>query len=123
VKKYLNERGFGILGALDQVAKTHGSTPTRVALAWLLAKLSVTAPIASVTNLDQLHETRAFDMTGARHIAGRTTSAPILQSTARDSVLDKKQKAGDLTPGPNCATFFSSGHRRTHGTVRSPETG
>jgi aryl-alcohol dehydrogenase-like predicted oxidoreductase len=56
VKKYLNERGFGILGALDQVAKTHGSTSTQVALAWLLAKPSVTAPIASVTNLDQLHE-------------------------------------------------------------------
>ena len=56
VKKYLNERGFRILGALDQVAKTHGSTPTRVALAWLLAQPSVTAPIASATNLDQLHE-------------------------------------------------------------------
>ena len=56
VKKYLNERGFQILGALDQVAKTHGSTPTRVALAWLLAQPSVTAPIASATNLDQLHE-------------------------------------------------------------------
>jgi aryl-alcohol dehydrogenase-like predicted oxidoreductase len=56
VKKYLNERGFRILGALDQVAKTHSSTPTRVALAWLLAQPSVTAPIASVTNLDQLHE-------------------------------------------------------------------
>lgn len=56
VKKYLNERGFRILGALDQVAKTHGSTPTRVALAWLLAQPSVTAPIASATNVDQLHE-------------------------------------------------------------------
>lgn len=56
VKKYLNERGFRILGALDQVAKTHGSTPTQVALAWLLARPSVTAPIASATNLDQLHE-------------------------------------------------------------------
>jgi aryl-alcohol dehydrogenase-like predicted oxidoreductase len=56
VKKYLNERGFRILGALDQVAKTHGSTPTRVALAWLLAQPSVTAPIASATNLDQLRE-------------------------------------------------------------------
>src|ERR1700682_4195627 len=43
VKKYLNERGFRILGALDQVAKTHGSTPTQVALAWLLARPSVTA--------------------------------------------------------------------------------
>src|SRR6266481_2228629 len=56
VKKYLNERGFQILGALDQVAKTHGSTPTRVTLAWLLAQPSVTAPIASATNLDQLRE-------------------------------------------------------------------
>jgi aryl-alcohol dehydrogenase-like predicted oxidoreductase len=54
VKKYLNERGFRILDALDQVAKTHGATPTRVALAWLLAQPSVTAPIASATNLDQL---------------------------------------------------------------------
>jgi aryl-alcohol dehydrogenase-like predicted oxidoreductase len=54
VKKYLNERGFRILGALDQVAKTHDSTPTRVALAWLLAQPAVTAPIASATNLDQL---------------------------------------------------------------------
>jgi aryl-alcohol dehydrogenase-like predicted oxidoreductase len=56
VKKYLNERGFRILAALDQVAKTHSSTPTRVALAWLLAQPSVTAPIASATNLDQLHD-------------------------------------------------------------------
>jgi aryl-alcohol dehydrogenase-like predicted oxidoreductase len=56
VKKYLNERGFRILGALDQVAKTHASTPTRVTLAWLLAQPAVTAPIASATNLDQLRE-------------------------------------------------------------------
>jgi aryl-alcohol dehydrogenase-like predicted oxidoreductase len=56
VKKYLNERGFRILGALDQVAKGHGSTPARIALAWLLAQPAVTAPIASATNLDQLHE-------------------------------------------------------------------
>ena len=56
MKKYLNERGFRILGALDQVARTHGSTPTRVALAWLQAQPSITAPIASATSLDQLHE-------------------------------------------------------------------
>jgi aryl-alcohol dehydrogenase-like predicted oxidoreductase len=56
VKKYLNERGFRILDALDQVAKTHGSTPTRVALAWLLAQPTITAPIASATNLAQLRE-------------------------------------------------------------------
>jgi aryl-alcohol dehydrogenase-like predicted oxidoreductase len=56
VKKYLNERGYKILTALDQVAKTHGATPTQVAIAWLLAQPSVTAPIASATNLNQLNE-------------------------------------------------------------------
>jgi aryl-alcohol dehydrogenase-like predicted oxidoreductase len=56
VKKYLNERGARILAALDQVAKAHRSTPTQVALAWLMAQPAVTAPIASATNLDQLHE-------------------------------------------------------------------
>jgi len=56
VKKYLNERGFRILGALDDVAKTHGATPAQVALAWLLAQPSITAPIASATNSDQLGE-------------------------------------------------------------------
>lgn len=54
VKKYLNHRGFRILAALDQVAERHRSTPARVALAWLLARPSVTAPIASATSLEQL---------------------------------------------------------------------
>ena len=54
IKKYLNERGFRILDALDNVAKQVGSTPAAVSLAWLLAKPSITAPIASATNLKQL---------------------------------------------------------------------
>ncbi|MBI3872636.1 MAG: aldo/keto reductase [candidate division Zixibacteria bacterium] len=53
-QKRLNERGFRILAALDQVAERHRSTPSRVALAWLLAQPSVTAPIVSATNLEQL---------------------------------------------------------------------
>jgi aryl-alcohol dehydrogenase-like predicted oxidoreductase len=56
VKGYLNERGFRILEALDKVAKERGSTPARVALAWLIARPSVTAPIASATNLEQLND-------------------------------------------------------------------
>jgi aryl-alcohol dehydrogenase-like predicted oxidoreductase len=56
VKIYLNERGFRILDALDQVAKQHNSTPARVALAWMIARPSITAPIASATSLDQLNE-------------------------------------------------------------------
>lgn len=56
VRKYLNERGFRIIRALDQVAERYKSTPARVALAWLLARPSVTAPIASATSLEQLSE-------------------------------------------------------------------
>ena len=56
VGKYLNARGFRILDALDEVAKKHGSTPARVALAWLIARPSITAPIASATTLAQLDE-------------------------------------------------------------------
>jgi aryl-alcohol dehydrogenase-like predicted oxidoreductase len=56
VKKYLNDRGVRILEALDQVARRYGSTPARVALAWLLARPSVTAPIASATSIEQLND-------------------------------------------------------------------
>jgi aryl-alcohol dehydrogenase-like predicted oxidoreductase len=55
-KKYLNERGFRILDALDKVSERLGSTPARVALAWLIARPSVTAPIASATSLEQLND-------------------------------------------------------------------
>jgi aryl-alcohol dehydrogenase-like predicted oxidoreductase len=56
VAKYLNERGFRILDALDQVAKDLDAEPGQVAIAWLLARPSITAPIASATNLDQLRD-------------------------------------------------------------------
>jgi len=56
VKKYLNERGFKILGALDQVAEKYNATPARVSLAWLLARPSITAPIVSATSLAQLQD-------------------------------------------------------------------
>ncbi len=55
-KEYLNDRGFRILKALDQVAERHDSTPARVALAWLIARPSITAPIASATSLSQLKD-------------------------------------------------------------------
>jgi aryl-alcohol dehydrogenase-like predicted oxidoreductase len=56
VQKYLNEHGLRVLSALDEVSKRHECTPARVALAWLIARPSITAPIASATNLDQLKE-------------------------------------------------------------------
>lgn len=56
VEKYLDERGFRILKALDEVAARRGSTPARVAIAWLLARPSITAPIASATRTEQLDD-------------------------------------------------------------------
>jgi aryl-alcohol dehydrogenase-like predicted oxidoreductase len=54
-RQYFNDRGFRVLGALDEVAHQHRSTPAAVALAWLIAR-PVTAPIASATTVDQLNE-------------------------------------------------------------------
>ncbi len=54
--KYLTPRGLRVLDALDAVAGETASTPAQVAIAWLLAKPVVTAPIASATSLDQLEE-------------------------------------------------------------------
>jgi len=59
VEKYLNERGLRILAALDEVAARHDSTPAAVALAWLIARPSVTAPIASATSVGQLESLAA----------------------------------------------------------------
>lgn len=56
IKKYLGERGFKILSALDTLALKYEATPARIAIAWLLHKPEVTAPIASATNQKQLTE-------------------------------------------------------------------
>ncbi len=53
-KQYLNERGFRILKALDDTAAQYHTTPASIAIAWLIARPSVTAPIASATSLSQL---------------------------------------------------------------------
>jgi aryl-alcohol dehydrogenase-like predicted oxidoreductase len=56
IKIYLNERGFRIIKALVQVAEHHHSTSASVSLAWLIARPSITAPIASATSLAQLND-------------------------------------------------------------------
>jgi len=56
VRKYLNPRGISVLDALRLVAGEHGSTPACVALAWLLSRPGISAPIASFTNTQQLAE-------------------------------------------------------------------
>ena len=55
-KKYLNAHGLAVLDALDAVAGPLGATPGQVALAWQMARPSITAPIASATSVAQLDE-------------------------------------------------------------------
>jgi aryl-alcohol dehydrogenase-like predicted oxidoreductase len=56
VKKYLNPQGKQILAALDDIAARHHATPGQVAIAWLIARPSITAPIASATSTAQLDD-------------------------------------------------------------------
>jgi aryl-alcohol dehydrogenase-like predicted oxidoreductase len=78
---YLTERGMTILAALDQVAAEQQATPAEVALAWLMQRPAVTAPIASATSLEQLAQLiRAVDLrlTSAQVAALDHASAPSM---------------------------------------------
>ena len=59
VEKYLNERGLRIVDTLIDVAKRNDTTPATIALAWVIARPSVTAPIASATSVTQLESLAA----------------------------------------------------------------
>ncbi len=59
VGKYLNPRGLRILDALDKAAQQYSSTPGQIAIAWQVARPSITAPIASATSMPQLNELMA----------------------------------------------------------------
>ncbi|NMC22587.1 MAG: aldo/keto reductase [Serratia sp.] len=56
IERYLDDRGLKVLKGLDQVAEKHGVQPGQVALAWQIARPSITAPIVSATSLQQLNE-------------------------------------------------------------------
>lgn len=55
-KKYLNERGYTILSAMDKVAAEQKVPLSEVAIAWLLQKPFITSAIVSATNEKQLQE-------------------------------------------------------------------
>ncbi|MHC1558385.1 aldo/keto reductase [Actinomycetospora sp. C-140] len=52
--EYLDDRGARVLGVLDEVAGAHAVPVAAVALAWLAAQPTVTAPIASARTVSQL---------------------------------------------------------------------
>ena len=56
MKDLLKGRGPALLAAMDVVAARHNATLAQVALAWLMARPSIAAPIASATSVAQLNE-------------------------------------------------------------------
>jgi aryl-alcohol dehydrogenase-like predicted oxidoreductase len=58
-KQRMSEQNFDIVEKLIEIAQHHGSTPTRVTLAWMLAQPFVTAPIIGANNTDQLADSMA----------------------------------------------------------------
>jgi aryl-alcohol dehydrogenase-like predicted oxidoreductase len=77
MSRYLTPRGLKILKALDEVSAQHNATPAQVALAWLLARPSITAPIASATKSEQLH-----DIVGALNLKLTTESLQLLDTSS-----------------------------------------
>ena len=64
IGKYLNPRGMRILDTLDEVAAQHRAQPAEVALAWLMHREGVSAPIASATSVAQVESfARAAQLT------------------------------------------------------------
>jgi aryl-alcohol dehydrogenase-like predicted oxidoreductase len=81
VKKYMTPRGMRILAALDQVAQRHETQPSVVALAWLIAREGITAPIASATSVEQLASFSA----AATLVLGEGDHAQLDQASAPDA--------------------------------------
>lgn len=77
VRKYLNDRGFRILTALDQIAGQYNATAAQVSLAWLISRASITAPIASATSLVQLN-----DLIGATRLQLDDASRELLNQAS-----------------------------------------
>jgi aryl-alcohol dehydrogenase-like predicted oxidoreductase len=78
--KYLNARGLAVLGALDAVAGTIGATAGQVALAWQMARPSITAPIASATSVAQLDE-----LVAAARLVLDAPSIALIDRVSRES--------------------------------------
>jgi aryl-alcohol dehydrogenase-like predicted oxidoreductase len=51
---YVNRRGQRVLAVLDRIAAEHRVAPASIALAWLLAKRTIVAPVASASRPEQV---------------------------------------------------------------------
>src|ERR1700712_2688112 len=63
MSRYLSRRGMKVLHALDEVAPAHDAAISTIALAWLLSKPNVVAPVVSASSADQV-----FDLVAAPQV-------------------------------------------------------
>lgn len=84
VSPYLNPKGFALLNRLDAVAGEHGASPAQVALAWIIARPGITAPIASATSVAQLDE-----LLGAARLALSADAVTRLDAASAGGIADK----------------------------------
>ena len=76
--KYLDERGMRVLRAVDHVADSHGCEPATVAIAWVLSRPNVVAPIASARipdHLDAIVKAATLQLTDEERVLLETASA------------------------------------------------
>ncbi len=98
VSKYFDGRGIRILAALDAIAGETGAKPASIALAWLLSRPNILAPIASATSVDQLEDLFAateLDLTAEQ------VQSLSMASAYEAAINDRKDLAGSL---PNTIT-------------------
>ena len=81
VAPYLNPRGFALLDVLDDVARAHDASPAQVALAWIMARPGITAPIASATSVAQLD-----DLLGAARLTLPTEAIARLDTASAGGI-------------------------------------
>jgi aryl-alcohol dehydrogenase-like predicted oxidoreductase len=63
VAKYFTRRGAKVLAALDEVAGAHDASISTIAIAWLLSKPNVVAPVVSASSAEQV-----FDLVAAPEV-------------------------------------------------------
>jgi aryl-alcohol dehydrogenase-like predicted oxidoreductase len=88
VTKFFDERGMRILQALDSVAKQTGAKQASIALAWLLSRPNILAPIASATSVDQLDDLfAAADLQLTAEQLGELSAASAYEAVAEESAM------------------------------------
>ena len=79
MKPYLSGKGPKVLASLDRVAADHKASPAQIALAWLMARPGIAAPIASATSTEQLAEILAaarLELSASQILDLESASAP-----------------------------------------------